>query len=123
MSHDYWQWQWQRNRILTPRRKGAKGSHDLSRLESGERNLVKPKAREGRVSGRERVHFTNWHELKHAEGVTEISPVLVRQHLRREIVPPNNSFSASDGEKVAEGRMRCPPNEERAGVRCFLTQN
>jgi hypothetical protein len=78
MSHDYWQWQWQRNRILTPRRKGAKGSHDLSRLESGERNLVKPKAREGRVSGRERVHFTNWHELKHAEGVMEISPVLTR---------------------------------------------
>jgi hypothetical protein len=64
--------------FFTQRRKGAKGSHDLSRLESGERNLVKPKAREGRVSGRERVHFTNWHELKHAEGVMEISPVLTR---------------------------------------------
>ncbi len=38
-----------------------------------------------------------------AEGATDISQVLprlvaVRQHLRREIVPQNNSFSASDGE-------------------------
>jgi len=49
-------------------------------------------------------------KFKYAEGVTEISPVLVRQQLRRENVAQNNSFSASDGEKVAGGRMRCPQN-------------
>ena len=41
------------------------------------------------------------------KGIRPFSPVLVRQHLRREIVPQNNSFSASDGEKVAAGWMRC----------------
>jgi hypothetical protein len=29
----------------------------------------------------------NCREFKYAEGVKEISPALVRQHLRREIVP------------------------------------
>ena len=54
------------------------------------------------------TNFANCRELEHAESVMEISPVLVRQHLRRENVPQNNSFSASDGEKMAGGRMRCP---------------
>jgi hypothetical protein len=33
-------------------------------------------------------------------------PDVDAQRLRRENVPQNNSFSASDGEKVAAGRMR-----------------
>jgi hypothetical protein len=49
----------------------------------------------------------DFHQNKYAEGVTEISPVLADAiGLRRENVPQNNSFSASDGEKVAAGRMR-----------------
>jgi hypothetical protein len=37
--------------VLVPRSR----ERDLSRLGIGERNLAKPKAREGRASGRERV--------------------------------------------------------------------
>jgi hypothetical protein len=38
-------------------------------------------------------------------------------------LPASISFSASDGEKVAAGRMRCRRESgERAGVRCFFPQ-
>jgi hypothetical protein len=38
-------------------------SHDLNRLGSDERNLARPKVRQDRVSGRERVHCTNGHRF------------------------------------------------------------
>jgi hypothetical protein len=59
------------------------------------------------------TNFTNPHELNGrpgfgcAEGAKEISPVLTRSGYAGKIFRKINSFSESDGEKVAGGRMRC----------------
>jgi hypothetical protein len=50
--------------------------------------------------------FGNGCALPCAEGATEISPALVRQHLRRETVPQNKILRPWEREKVAAGRMR-----------------
>ena len=80
-------------RDLTQRRRGAKVLHELHELP---RMTAK---HDGRPS------------FGCAEGATEISPVLVRWRpcastYAGKSSHKNNSFSASDGEKVAGGRMR-----------------
>jgi hypothetical protein len=63
-----------------------------------------------KISRRELHELDGRPSFGYAEGVTEISPVLADAiGLRRENVLQNNSFSASDGGKVAGGWMRCSP--------------
>jgi len=70
----------------------AEGATDLSHLGSGERNSPEAKARSG-LSERARA--------------SPISPGLEQRDYPGSSSHKINSFSASDGEKVAAGRMRC----------------
>jgi len=75
---------------------------DLSRLGNGERNLPQAKAREGRASGRERVH---------AGMRASVKPFSfdgrARQSLRAVVVEPNASVPAR------RRARNCPPYLER----------